>query len=55
MKINKHDTVHMTKMANMSIYGINLVKIFFSGTSGGDFEESRYKASGTQAYYILFK
>ena len=33
MKINKHDTGHMTKMAAMPIYGINPLKLFFSGTS----------------------
>ena len=33
MKINKHDGGHMTKMAAMPIYGINPLKIFFSGTT----------------------
>ena len=34
MKINKHDAGHMTKMAAMPIYGINPLKIFFTGASG---------------------
>ena len=34
MKINSHDDGHMTKMAYMTIYGINPLKIFFPGTSG---------------------
>ena len=33
MKINKHDTGHLTKMATMPIYGINPFKSFFTGTS----------------------
>ena len=33
MKIKKDDAGHLTKMAAMPIYGINPLKIFFSGTS----------------------
>ena len=33
MKISKHDGGHMTKMAAIPIYGINPLKIFFSGTT----------------------
>ena len=32
MKIYWHDAGHMTKMADMFIYGKNPSKIFFSGT-----------------------
>ena len=34
MKIHQHDGGHLTKMAAMSIYGKNTLKIFFSGTTG---------------------
>ena len=33
MKIHQHFAGHMTKMAAMPIYGINPLKIFFSGTT----------------------
>ena len=34
MEINKHDVGHMTKVADMPIYGISPLKIFSSGASG---------------------
>ena len=34
MKIHQHNAGHMTKMAAMSIYGKNTLKIFFPGTTG---------------------
>ena len=34
MKIHQHFAGHMTKMAAMSRYGKNTLKIFFPGTTG---------------------
>ena len=34
MKIYRHDTCHMTKMAAMPIYSKNPSKVFLSGTGG---------------------
>ena len=34
MKINEHDTGHMTKMATTQIYDKNTSKVFFSETDG---------------------
>ena len=34
MKIHQHFEGHMTKMADMPIYGKNTLKIIFSGTTG---------------------
>ena len=34
MKIHQHNAGHMTKMAAMSIYGKNTLKIFFPGITG---------------------
>ena len=34
MKIRGHNAGHMTKMADMPIYGKNTLKIFFPGTTG---------------------
>ena len=34
MKIHQHNAGHMTKMAVMPIYGKNIFKIFFPGTTG---------------------
>ena len=34
MKIHEHDAGHMTKMAAMSIYGINTLEYSVGGTSG---------------------
>ena len=52
-----YDVGHMTKMAAMPIYGINLSKIFFSGTGGpistkrsnvdADYDDTLYEASET--------
>ena len=34
MTMYQYDVGHLTKMAAMSIYGKNPIKIFFPGTSG---------------------
>ena len=45
----------MTKMAARPIYGKNLSKIFFSGTSGQIFKETWLEASMAQVLQCIYK
>ena len=45
MKIHQYNAGHMTKMAAMSTYGKNTLKIFFPATT--DFDEILYEESET--------
>ena len=54
MKIYKHDSDHMTKMAAMSIYGKNFQKSS-SLEPRADSHETWYVAMGTPAHHSLLK
>ena len=54
MKIYKHDSGHMTKMAAMSIYGKNLQNLLLQNQRA-DFHETGYVALGTPAHHSLLK
>ena len=55
MKICKHDSGNMTKMAAMPIYGKKPFKNLLLQNRRADFHEIWYVASGTPAHHSVYK
>ena len=52
---NLNNVGHMTKMACMPIYGKKPLKVFVSGTSRTDFNQTLHVACGTRVLQCVHK